>query len=165
MRKTAVYPLLLMVIFTLFFSLFLQTIRFLMVTESITERVYAEESLLDGDVELLQREVDTLYRQSREVSGKSTLNEIMHSVGYSQKGEQVFIFPRDISPDIPQYRVPQEPERIPWAYRVLMWIGSPSVSILLSFGVSSGTWLIISLVRRYRKKRKRVYGNNHIHKG
>ena len=81
-------------------SLLLQTVRFLIVTGSSSERVYTEQTAGDGEMELLQREVDALYRQSREVRDESALNEIMHSVGYSRKGEQVFIFPRDISPDI-----------------------------------------------------------------
>lgn len=165
MRKTAVYPLLLMIIFTLFLSLLLQSVRFRLVSETSRKREYTEEIIAGGDRELLQTEVDTLYRQSREVNSESSLNEIMHSVGYSRKGEQVFIFPRDISPDIPQYREPQEPQRIPWGYRVLMWIGSPLVSLLLSCGVSAGTGLAIYLVRRFRKLRKGTYRNNHIHTG
>jgi len=165
MRKTAVYPFLLLIIFTMLLSLLLQTVRFLIVTGSSSERVYTEQTAGDGEMELLQREVDALYRQSREVRDESALNEIMHSVGYSRKGEQVFIFPRDISPDLPQYHAPQEPEPITWVHRVFLWVGSPLVSLLLSCGVSTGIWLVMYLVKRFRTKRKRVIGNNHIHIG
>ncbi len=160
MKKTAAFSFLCVMFCTLLFSLLLQALSFLVVSGYQGNTGHTAE--LAEQVETLKREVDVLYRQSSEVNGESSMDEVMHAIGYAKRGEQVFIFPQDISPDIPDALETPEPQNLPVVYRVLVWAGRPLISFLISCAVTAGIGLPVYLVKRSRRTEGDSHGNSHV---
>ncbi len=110
------------------------------------EKVRKEEY----EIAALQDKVDTLYQKSMSTQHESFLTSVMNSIGYTRKGEQIYIFPKDTTADIPERKdeVIISAERTPASF--LLLLGRPIVSFILSGSLTAGLCMIGYIISKKR---------------
>ncbi len=113
------------------------------------EQVLSEE--LKGR-DALKRDNEALYQKSIGVSHESQMTSVMNAIGYSRENEKIYIFEKELTPDIPvreQEKMYSDPS---FLTRVARFLGRPAVSALTAVFVGMVLLILRNVLRVRRKK-------------